>query len=77
MADPVKDLMSLATATPDPRLVSNWIAAYLGKRPLESKREILRKLEADFTCRQANPNEKRAVGLILRCVQKVGENLKA
>ncbi len=76
MADPVKDLMSLAAATPDPRLVSNWITAYLGKRPLESKREILRKLEADFTLRQANPNEKRAAGLILRCVQKVGENLK-
>lgn len=77
VADPVKDLMSLASATPDPRLVSNWIAAYLGKRPLDSKREILRKLEADFTSRQSNPAEKRAAGLILRCVQKVRENLKS
>ena len=77
MADPVKDLMSLATATPDPRRVSNWIAAYLGKRPLDSKREILRKLEADFTSRLANADEKRAAGLILRCVQKVAENLKS
>lgn len=76
MADPIKDLMSLATATPDPRLVSNWIAAYLGKRPLDSKREILRKLEADFTARQANPAENRAAGLILSCVQKVAENLR-
>lgn len=69
--------MSLATATPDPRLVSNWIAAYLGKRPLDSKREILLKLEADFTSRQANPTEKRAAALILRCVQKVAANLKS
>lgn len=77
MADPVKDLMSLAAATPDPRLVSNWITAYLGKRPLQSKREILRKLEGDFTSRQTNPVEKRAAGLILRCVQKAVQNLKS
>jgi hypothetical protein len=77
VADPVKDLLSLATATPDPRLVSNWIAAYLGKRPIESKREILKKLEGEFAARQVNANEKRAAGLILRCVQKVGENLRA
>jgi hypothetical protein len=77
LTDPVHDLISLANATPDPRLVSNWITAYLGKRPLESKHEILRKLEAEFAARQANPNEKRAAGLILRCVQKVGMNLKA
>lgn len=77
MADPVKDLLSLATATPDPRLVSNWISAYLGKRPLESKREILRKLEGEFAAREANANEKRAAGMIRRCVQKVSENLKA
>ncbi|MGE3334412.1 MAG: hypothetical protein AB7I36_12275 [Rhodospirillaceae bacterium] len=77
MADPVQDLLSLATATPDPRLVSNWISAYLGKRPIESKREILRKLEAEFAAREANANEKRAAGMIRRCVQKVGENLKA
>jgi hypothetical protein len=77
LADPVKDLMSLATTTPDPRLVANWIIAYLGKRPLDSKREILRKLEGDFASRQANPHEKRAAGLILRCVQKVGANLKS
>ena len=76
MADPVQDLISLANATPDPRLISNWITAYLGKRPLASKREILKKLEGEFTARQANPNEKRAAGMILRCVQKVGENLK-
>jgi len=76
MADPVKDLMALATATPDPRLVSNWITAYLGKRPLDAKRDILKKLEADFAAREANPAEKRAAGLIRRCVQKVSEALK-
>lgn len=69
--------MSLATATPDPRLVSNWITAYLGKRPLESKRDILRKLEAEFAAREANAKEKRAAGLIRRCVQKVAANLKS
>jgi hypothetical protein len=77
VADPVKDLMALAEATPDPRIVSNWISAYLGKRPLESKREILKKLEGEFAAKQANPTEKRAAGLILRCVQKVGENLRS
>ncbi|MGE4064411.1 MAG: hypothetical protein AB7E79_13675 [Rhodospirillaceae bacterium] len=77
MADPVKDLMALARATPDPRIVSNWIAAYLGKRPLDSKRDILKKLEAEFAARQNNINEKRAAALILRCVQKVGANLRA
>jgi hypothetical protein len=39
MADPVHDLMSLAIATPDPRRVTNWISAYLGKRPVEAKRD--------------------------------------
>jgi len=77
VADPVQDLLSLATATPDPRLVSNWIVAYLGKRSLESKREILKKLEGDFAARQANATEKRAASLVLRCVQKVGENFRA
>jgi replicative superfamily II helicase len=76
LADPIKDLLSLAATTPDPRLVSNWISAYLGKRPLESKREILRKLDAEFAAREANANEKRAAGMIRRCVQKVGENLR-
>jgi hypothetical protein len=76
VADPVKDLIAIATATPDPRMVSNWISAYLGKRPPEQKREILKKLAAEFAARPANANEARAAGLILRCVQKVGENLK-
>ena len=76
MADAVKDLIALAAATPDPRIVSNWIAAYLGKRPIESKREILKKLEAEFTARQKNADERRAAGLILRCVEKVAENLR-
>jgi len=75
MADTVHDLMSLAIATPDPRRVTNWIGAYLGKRPVEAKRDILRKFEAEFDRRQANADEKRAAGLVLRCVRRVAEEL--
>ena len=75
MADPVRDLISLAQATPDPGKISTWLVAYLGTRPLEAKVSALRKLELDFGKVAWDGSNLRAVGMIVRVIQKLNDSL--
>lgn len=75
MADPIRDLVSLARATPDPGKISNWLIAYLGTRPHAAKLAALQKLQLDFGKATWAENEMRAVGMIVRVIQKLNDNL--
>ncbi len=73
-ADPLTDLMALATATPDPRLVSNWITAYLGKRDLKAKRVALRALQSGCEAKTATA-DLRAARMILGIIRKLEQTI--
>ncbi len=75
MADPVRDLVSVAQATPDPGRISNWLVAYLGTRPHDAKLSALRKLEVDLGKGAWAQSEQRAVQMTLRVVQKLNGTL--
>ena len=67
--DPVPALLALVKDRPDPRAASNWISAYLGKRPAPDRRRALEMLQTEFKARLTS--EPRAAGLILRVVEKI------
>ena len=67
--DPVPALLALVRDQPDPRTVSNWITAYLGKRSARDKRLALQSLKLEFEARQSA--EPRIAGLVLRVVEKL------
>jgi hypothetical protein len=75
MADPVRDLVSLAQATPDPGKISNWLVAYLGTRPRDAKLSALKKLETDFEKVSWGGKEERVIGMILRVIKKLTDSL--
>ncbi len=74
MPDPVQMILDVAKDRPDPRVVSTWLTAYLGTRPLKAKYVALDTLESQL---QALPGsaDQRALGLILRVIQKLRETL--
>ena len=70
MADAAQTLLAMAKDRPDPKMVTDWIVAYLGKKPLDARRAALTSLAAEFS-KPRPPPETRAAGLILRVVQKL------
>jgi hypothetical protein len=74
MAEPVQMILGVAKDRPDPRAVSTWLTAYLGTRPLKAKLAALSALESQLQPLAAA--EPRAVGLILRVIQKARETVK-
>ena len=70
MTDPTQTLLALAKDRSDPKVVANWVTAYLGKRSPDARRIALAALEAAFV-RPAAPADARAVGLILSVVRKI------
>ena len=71
MADPVQALIALAQERPDPKVIANWIAAYLGKRSASARRTALQALETAFSERQKDPAQARVATLVVRVVQKL------
>lgn len=74
MADPAQTLLSMARDRPDPRMITDWLTAFLGKKPLEAKRAALAALAAEFS-KPRPAADTRAAGLVLRVVQKVQAGL--
>lgn len=70
MADPAQQLLALAKDRSDPKIVSNWVTAYLGKKSPDLRRSSLAALESAFA-KPAAPADARAVGLILSVVRKI------
>ena len=72
--DPVPALESLLKEKLDPRVVSAWITAYLGKRPGREKRLALQALRMEFQSRRAMAP--RAAGLVLRVIDNLLADLR-
>lgn len=70
MADPAQTLLAMAKDRPDPRMVTDWLTAFLGKKSLEAKRIALATLVVEFS-KPRPPAEVRAAGLILRVAQRL------
>ena len=68
-ADPVPALLALIKDRPDPRAVSNWITAYLGKRDAKDRKRALASLQAEFEARKAA--DPRGAGMVLGIVAKL------
>jgi hypothetical protein len=75
-SDPVPTMMDMARARPDPKAVSQWLVAYLGKRPLSMKRDLLAICEAEIKTKHAGPADTRAATLVLRVIEKIRETLR-
>lgn len=72
----VQTMMGFAKDRPDPKIVSNWLVAYLGKRPREMKLDLLKTFTKEATALLANPADTRAATLVLKVIEKVRENVK-
>ncbi len=75
-SDPVPTMMNMARERPDPKAVSQWLSAYLGKRPLDMKRALLAGFEAEIKSKHASPADARAATLVLKMIAKVSETLR-
>ena len=49
MSDPSQTLLAMARDRPDPKIVGDWLTAYLGKRPLDARRAVLVALSTTFS----------------------------
>ncbi len=67
--DPVPALLALIKDRPDPRAVSAWIIAYLGKRDAKDRKRALASLQAEFESRKAA--DPRGAGMVLGIVTKL------
>lgn len=67
--DPVPALLALIKDRPDPRAVSNWIIAYLGKRDAKEREKALMFLQKEFAARKAA--DPRGAGMVLGIVAKL------
>ncbi|MDX2145196.1 MAG: hypothetical protein SFV19_17710 [Rhodospirillaceae bacterium] len=74
--DPVQTMMDMARVRPDPKAVSQWLAAYLGKRPLDMKQELLASFEKTIAAKFSAPADQRAATLVVKTIQKVRETLR-
>jgi hypothetical protein len=72
--DPIPALEALLKDRLDPRVVSSWIAAYLGKRSDREKRLALQTLRMEFESRQAT--SPRSAGLVLRVIDNLLADLE-
>jgi len=68
-ADPIPALLALLGERPDPRAVTNWIVAYLGKRSARDRQTALQNLRVEFEARQAA--DPRGSGLVLKVIQRL------
>jgi hypothetical protein len=76
MTNAVETMMGMAKATPNPQAVSNWLTAFLGKRPLDMKRELLNTFETEVTSKYTAATDQRAATLVVKVIQKVRETLR-
>ena len=75
-SDPVTTMVNMARERPDPKGVSQWLIAYLGKRPLDMKLELLKGFEAEIKAKHLGAADVRAATLVLKMIEKVRETLR-
>ncbi|MBL8643165.1 MAG: hypothetical protein JNK21_04465 [Rhodospirillaceae bacterium] len=76
MTDAVQTMMGMAKDRPDPKAVSQWLTAYLGKRPLEAKQAALNAFETEVSANYKSATDQRAATLVLKVIGKVRETLR-
>ena len=72
--EPGSAILALVQDKLDPRAVTQWITAYLGKRSPREKRLALQALQLEFQSRLTA--EPRAAGLVLRVIENLLAELK-
>ncbi len=73
MADASETLLGMAAERPDPRLVTNWLTAYLAARPKKAQKGALAAIASEMEKRKADPVQQRAATLVLNVVKKLQE----
>lgn len=73
MADASETLLGMAAERPDPRLVTNWLTAYLAARPKKAQKDALAAIASEMEKRKADPVQQRAATLVLNVVKKLQE----
>lgn len=76
MTDAVQTMIGMAKDRPDPKAVSQWLVAYLGKRPLDMKRQLLATFETDIAKRYNAATDQRAATLVTKVIEKVRDTLR-
>jgi hypothetical protein len=72
----VQTMMGMAKDRPDPKSVTQWLVAYLGKRPLDMKKDLLNTFETEIADNFQDAASVRAATLVTKVIQKVRENLR-
>ncbi|MBL8631097.1 MAG: hypothetical protein JNM81_15795 [Rhodospirillaceae bacterium] len=76
MTNTVETMMGMAKDRPDPKAVSQWLVAFLGKRPLEAKKALLNTFETEIAHKYSGPSDVRAATLVTKTIQKVRDGLR-
>jgi len=76
MSDAVQNMIKMAKERPDPKGVSNWLIAFLGKRPLKMKQDMLNAFESEISSTYNAPADQRAATLVVKVIQKVRETVR-
>jgi len=75
-SDPVPTMMNMARERPDPKAVSQWLSAFLGKRPLKMKQDLLTGFETEIKAKYSGAADVRAATLVLKMIENVRETLR-
>lgn len=75
MADASDTLLGMAAERPDPRVIGNWIGAYLAARPKKAQKGALAAIAAEMERRKTDPQHQRAAGLVLGVVRKLQDKV--
>ncbi len=72
----VQTMMGMAKDRPDPKAVTQWLVAFLGKRPLDMKKDLLNTFETEIADNYKNAADVRSATLVTKVIQKVREGLR-
>ena len=76
MVDASETLLGMAAERPDPRLVTNWLTAYLAARPKKAQKGALAAIASEMEKRKADPAQQRAATLVLNVVKKLQDKVR-
>jgi hypothetical protein len=71
MTDASETLLGMAAERPDPRLVNNWLTAYLAARPKKAQKGALAAIASEMERKKSDPAHQRAATLVLNVVKKL------
>jgi len=76
VADASETLLGIAAERPDPRQISNWLAAYLAARPAKAHKAALAAIASALEKYTADPARQRPAQLVLAVVRKMQTRMR-